>query len=271
MGVRRVGGRRTRRLRRAHPIVRPRLTRCCICRRMPAPLHPLRAVHEGLGTVVAGPHTDASLIEDLAEVVRVDIAVADGQDPAAVTCVGRTVDDQVVAMAFVECAQRIVGEQALVGPNSVHADCLQVGDGGAQSDDLGDRRRSGLELPWKLVRNEALSGDVQDHLAATQEGRHCVEQFRTTPQHADARGSTHLVAGERHEVAGPCRYIGRKVRYRLAAVDEAQGTGCMRGIGQLAYRCKRAEHVRRCREGEKDVTPSEQLGRGRSGPGGRRR
>ena len=84
-------------------------------------------------------------------------------------------------------AQGIGGEGDLVLAHGVHAQVLEVVDGRAQADHLGDGRRAGLELPRDVVGRPAVEADVADHLAAAQEGGHGLEQLVAGPQHARCR------------------------------------------------------------------------------------
>ncbi len=100
------------------------------------------------------------------------------------------------------------------------------------------------------VGGEALGGDVEDHAAAAEEGRHGVEELGTSPQHTDAARSEHLVAAERHEVGAHGDDVGWLVGDRLAGIDEDERAGGVRGIGELSNRRECAEHVRHGGEGQ---------------------
>ena len=141
---------------------------------------------------------------------------------------------------------------------SVHADAREVVDRGAESDHLDDRRRARFELPRDLLRHPAVEADVEDHLAAAEERRHLLEQLFARPQRADAGRAAHLVTGEAEEVAAELGDVGGHVRHELRGVDQAQRAGVVRGIGQLADRRERSEHVRHRGE-RQQLRPVEQL------------
>ena len=78
-------------------------------------------------------------------------------DAAAHVGVARAVDREVGRRSGrCERVERVAGERALVRADRVHAERLEVVDGGAEPDGLGDRRRAGLELPRHLVGREAV-------------------------------------------------------------------------------------------------------------------
>ena len=207
--------------------------------------------HERLGAVVAGADAHVALVQHLAEVVRVDAAEREAERGAAELDVARAVDGDVVAEALGQGVQRVLGDLHLVLTDVWHADALQEVDRCTHADRLDDRRRAGLELGRQLGRREPVEADVGDHVAATQERRHGVEQLLATPQHTDARRPAHLVAAERHEVGVPRLHVGHVVRHVLAAVDDRDRAGGMRGAAQLGDRRDGAQHVAHRREAER--------------------
>ena len=84
-------------------------------------------------------------------------------------------------------------------------------------------------LAGSSARGEAVEADVGDHVAAAEERRHRVEQCLAAPQHADAGRPAHLVAAEREEVGAPRLHVGDVVRHVLAAVDDGERAGRVRG------------------------------------------
>ena len=73
-----------------------------------------------------------------------------------------------------------------------------------------------------LVGGEPVLGDLEDHLAATEERGHGVEQLGAAPEHTDAHGAQHLVAGEDDEVGAHGLHVGGDVGHVLAGVDQGQ-------------------------------------------------
>src|SRR5438105_15948426 len=102
-------------------------------------------------------------------------------------------------MTLGEGTQGVRGEGHLVLADGIHADTLEVVDGGRQAHGLGDGLGAGFELPWQLVRSPAIEADVANHLAAGEEGGHGVEELLAAPEDAYPRGPQHLVAGETKE------------------------------------------------------------------------
>ena len=78
--------------------------------------------------------------------------------------------------------------------------------------------------------------DVEDHAAAAEERRHRLEQLPASPQHADAGGSAHLVAGEGQEVDIEVGDVGGHVGHVLAGIEADQGAGGVGGIGEAPHR-----------------------------------
>ena len=62
----------------------------------------------------------------------------------------------VVGEAVAQRVERVAGEPHLVVAHRVHAERVEVVDGGAEADRLGDRLRAGLELPRDVVGREAV-------------------------------------------------------------------------------------------------------------------
>src|SRR3954454_13158052 len=86
--------------------------------------------------VVADPDRDALLVEDLAHVVRVDVAEREG-DRGAPLLGRRRADDPEVG-DFEEALHRVFRERVLVRGDVLHADGAQIVDGRPQTDRLGD-------------------------------------------------------------------------------------------------------------------------------------
>jgi hypothetical protein len=103
--------------------------------------------------------------------------------------------------------------------------------------------------------------NVGDHVAATEERGHGIEQRFATPQHADARRPAEFVRGEGEEVRTPGLHVGGVVGYVLAAVDDGDGAGRVCGVDELLDGCQRAENVAHRSEG-KDLCSVEKPGQG---------
>src|SRR6478609_1572448 len=81
--------------------------------------------------VVADPDRDALLVEDLADVVRVDVTEREGDRRAAVDGRARADDPQIGHL--VQALDGVGGDRVLVRGDLVHADRRQVVDGGAEA------------------------------------------------------------------------------------------------------------------------------------------
>ena len=158
--------------------------------------------------MVAGTDADVVGIEHLGHVVGVDVAVHQRHHSTAFGGLGGAVDGQLVAVAFGEGSEGVGGEGDFVLSHRFHAQRVEVVDGCAQADGFADHGCACLELPWQLVGGEALLGDLEDHLAAAEEGGHGFEELGSGPQHADTHRTQHLVTREGDEVGahGPVSY-----------------------------------------------------------------
>src|SRR5689334_20150146 len=75
---------------------------------------------DGAGAVVADADRDALLVQNLAHVVRVDVAEGEGDRRTAVLGRRRADDPQVRDLA--QLLHRVLGERVLMGEDLVHAD-----------------------------------------------------------------------------------------------------------------------------------------------------
>ena len=174
---------------------------------------------------------------------HVGFAVDERQHAAAFGGDLWAVDHDLVAVALVEGAQGVLGEFDLVGSDVVHAEVVEIVDRCTETDCFRDHRGAGFELPRNLRGGEAFLGDVEDHLATAEEGRHRLEKFGPGPQDTDAHRAEHLVAGEDEEVGTHCLHVGGHVGHILAAVDGEQRTGTVGGLGEPRDVVERAEHI----------------------------
>src|SRR3990172_9176171 len=188
-----------------------------------------QAAHERLRAVVAGAHGHAVAVQDGADVMRVQVGVVHGDDTAAVVSVRRPVDDQPLKLA--QAAQGVLRDLGFVGAYVLHPEVVEVVDGGAEGDHVGDVGSARFELPGDVVPGGALLGHPLDHLAAGEERLHPLQQLAAAVEDTDARGAEHLVAGEGEEVAVHRLDVHRHVGHALGAVhqhDRAVAVGLLR-------------------------------------------
>src|SRR5215469_5756402 len=146
------------------------------------------------GAVMARTHRDTAVVEYLAEVVGVD-AVQFERDGAAPVLGGRRTEDA-KSLDVSQRRQGLAEQLLLVRPDGVRPHLGEVVDRRAKADRLRDRHRAGLELVRRRRERRPVHPDALDHLAATEERRHLLEQGAPRPQHADPGGTAHLVTGE---------------------------------------------------------------------------
>ena len=226
--------------------------------RRPARRRHAELAHQRLGAVVPGAHAHAVLVEDLADVVRVDPVEQERHRPAADRDVARTVDGERVGETVAERVEHEARQSHLVVAYRVHAERRQVFDGRTEPDRFDDRLGARFELPRHVVRREPVEPDVADHLAATEEGRHRFEQLEAGPQRTDAARPEELVRRERHEVGVPGLHVGLHVRHELTGVDEHQRIVRVCGVCERPDLVDRPEHVRH-RADRQELRTVEQL------------
>src|SRR3954452_12844065 len=203
---------------------------------------------DGPRAVVTDTDRDALFVEDLAHVVRVDVAEREGDRRAPV--LGRGGADDPEAGDLRQALDRVLGERVLVGEDLVHADRLEIVDGRAQTDRLRDRRGARLELVRRRGVRRRVHRHGLDHLAAAQERRQVLQELLAAPQHADAGRAAHLVTGEGHEVGLEGLYVQRHVRRGLRGVDADQGADLLRPADYRLDRVDRAQDVGHQHEGD---------------------
>lgn len=104
--------------------------------------------------------------------------------------------------------------------DAVEADLFNIVNGGFQPYGPAGVHGPGLELMGDLGVHRALAADGLDHLAAEEEGGHGVEPLFFAPEHADAHGGQHLVAGEGQKVHVQVLHIDLDVGDALGAVGD---------------------------------------------------
>ncbi len=137
----------------------------------------------------------------------------------------------------------ILGDLALVGAHSVHAQRAQVIDSGSEPDHLGDRLRAGFELPGQVVISRALDADGPDHVPAGHERVHSLEQLTPAVQDSGAGRPEHLVPAEGVEVASQRAHVGSLVWRALRTVHQHRCAGCLGRRHHLLGRVDRPQGV----------------------------
>ena len=113
-----------------------------------------------------------------------------------------------------------------------------------------DVRRARLELVGHVVERRVAQMNLADHLAATHERRHLLEDLASRPQRAGAWGPECLVAGEDEEVGVQVLDADRLVGHGLRAIDQHQRAHLVRLGDHLFDRVDRADAVRHGCEGD---------------------
>ena len=126
----------------------------------------------------------------------------------------------------------------------------QVVECRTRGEDAGGVLRAGLEFLGDGRPDGVLLGDRIDHLAASEHGRHGVEQVHLAPQHADAHGAHGLVRAKGKEVGSQVGHIDRHVRQRLRAVDDQIAAVLVDELAEVLDRVLDAQHVRNLTHGQ---------------------
>ena len=166
------------------------------------------------------PHSDAVVVEHLAEVMRVDPVHDERHGPAPIQGVPGSDDPQ--ARQGLKPRQRLSREFGLVVLYGIHPQRLQVVHRRMQADRLGDHGDAGFEALRRVREGAALHRDRVDHGAAADERRHRRQDVGPAPQTADPGGTEHLVPTPRDEVDAQLSYVDRHVRHRLAGIQQDQ-------------------------------------------------
>ncbi len=146
-----------------------------------------------------------------------------------------------------EFPQEVLGEVVLVVADGLHAKVVEVVDGGAERDPLGDGRGACLELPREFVPRGVGEGDVADHLPAEQERVEVLQNLALPVQAADPGGAGEFVAAEREEVRVHRPDVDGARRGGLSAVDDRVRVVVVREVDEVRDGVDRAEHVRHVR------------------------
>ncbi len=128
------------------------------------------------------------------------------------------------------------------GPRPCRA-CVEPLDRRAHADRLGDRRGARLEAGRDVGVGRALAGDLADHRAAAEEGRHRPQQVEPAPERPDPGRRVELVAGDRVEVDAERGDVERHLRRRLGAVGDDDRAGVVGHRADLGERVLGAEDV----------------------------
>src|SRR6476660_3337729 len=128
----------------------------------------------------------------------VDPVQRERDDAAAIVARGRPEDGE--AWYLCDPLERVRGEVGLGGVNGGKTELIDPANRRPEPDRLAYRRRPALELGGQVGPGDQLLGDLADHRAAADEGRHLLEQLTPAEERADAGRAVQLVRGERIEV-----------------------------------------------------------------------
>ncbi|MCY1203121.1 hypothetical protein D9M72_146200 [compost metagenome] len=205
--------------------------------------------------MVAGTDRHAVLIEDGADIVRMDAVQGEREDARPV---GSCADH--AQAGDPRCLSAGVGEQrVLVGGDGFQADRAHVPDGGAKGDDAGDIGGARLELVGQLVVGGLAERDLANHVPAALVRRHGIEQRGLAVEHADAGGPVKLVPGERVEIAIEGLHVDLEVRHGLGAIDQHRDAMEMRQLDDVSHRVDGAKRVGEVRQRDQPGARAEQL------------
>ena len=119
-----------------------------------------------------------------------------------------------------------------------------------QADRFDDRWGTGFKLFGQFMRGETVNGDLRDHPATAEEGRHRFEDCFLAVQHTDPGRAAYFMAAEDDEVGVPRLDIDPVVRCRLGRVDENGCSGIVSHFGPTRDGVLRPQRVAGRTEGE---------------------
>src|ERR1041384_5261677 len=107
--------------------------------------------------MVAGPDGDGALVEELAEIVGMDVAIVEGHDAHSLFGTRRPVNRHI--RNVLEPGHRIRRERFFLLADVFHTQPLEVIYGRTEDDAIADVWRAGLELPGDVVPGRAFGRD----------------------------------------------------------------------------------------------------------------
>ncbi len=157
-------------------------------------------VHERLSAVMSAAQRDACLVGEGHDVVGVNVLEQKADEAGMQAGSGLWAEEADVIQRG-EFLVGIGGEVAVMVPDILAADAVEVIHRDAEADGARDVRRAGFELVRRLFEFGFVVADAKNHLAAALVGRHGVEKLLAAIQNADAGGPANLVAGKGKEIA----------------------------------------------------------------------
>ena len=131
----------------------------------------------------------------------------------------------------------------VVPPDVFTTDGVEIIHGGVEADGAGDVRSAGLEPMRRVLVLGLVVADAQDHFTAALIGRHGVEHFRASPQHADAGGPANFMAGEGEEITAEGLNIHRQMPGALRAIHEGGDAEFARAGAEVGNGSNRAHGI----------------------------
>ena len=116
----------------------------------------------------------------------------------------------------------------------------------------------GLELPRQVGPRRLVRRDRADHVPATDERRHLLEQRRAARAGRRCRSARTPCDRSMRRSRRPIRQAHGHLRDRLGAVDHDHRAGVVGAPGDLGHRVDRAEHVRDVHDRDQPRAPREQ-------------
>src|SRR5579884_598269 len=141
------------------------------------------------------------------------------------------------------CLHSIFCNINLVLPYPVHADAIQVVDGGPKANHICNVWRAGLKPVWKVVVPGLLLMDFFDHVSAAQERRHFLKNVSFYIENPNACRPEHLVGRECHKIAIHLPDIDWHMRHRLRPVNHYRNPFFVRHLDNIVYRVYSPKNV----------------------------
>mmetsp|Transcript_1514 Transcript_1514/g.4168 ORF Transcript_1514/g.4168 Transcript_1514/m.4168 type:complete len:372 (+) Transcript_1514:124-1239(+) len=196
---------------------------------------------QGLRAVVSAADGDALEVHESCEIAGVDAFDVEGDECRAGDALRGPIGGDF--LEALHAAEEVGAEVRGVLLDGVHVEGCEVGDGGAEADGLADGGGAGLEFVRELGVRGRGEADLVDHLAASEEGAHFVEDLAGAPEEADTRRAAHFVSRSDEPVATQVHDVDGHVGNTLAGVDEDLCADSMRDLDDVLDGINGAKHV----------------------------
>src|SRR4029077_7487083 len=116
------------------------------------------------------------------------------------------------------------------------SDSIKIINRRSETDGTGDIWRASFEPMRRFLERAFFQSDAHNHFTTAMPGRYGIQDLLWRIKSADPSRSTHLVSGERHEIAAQLAHVDRQVSHALCRIHECEGACGVRFLTQLGHR-----------------------------------